>query len=165
MSQKTTFILFVLIALAGVLFSGYLTYYHYWGGGCQKAIVSCGGGGQTVLIFGLPTCVYGFFMFLLVAVLALLGLGQKKRSFLKANLIISLVGTLFALAVSIYEIWIIKIAVSGLPACVYGFFIYLALLIVSVIGSKTGPGILPAVPPSQPASPNVGQSGPASPIQ
>lgn len=157
MKLKTALLVVFFIALLGVAFSGYLTYYKYWGGGCEKAIVSCGGGGRTVLIFGLPTCVYGFFMFSLVAILALFGLAKKKRCYLTANLIISLIGTLFALSLTIYEIWIIKIAVSGLPACAYGFFIYLAALIASFVGYRTKEPQLPLVPPVTPAPPATGQ--------
>ncbi len=155
MKVKTTLLIVFVIALLGVAFSGYLTYYNYWGGGCQEAIVSCGGGGKTVEIFGLPTCVYGLFMFSLVAILSLIGLAKNKRSYLTANLIISLIGTLFALGVSIYEIWIIKIAVSGLPACAYGFFIYLAALIAAFIGYRSKGEQLPLVPPVTPTTPTT----------
>lgn len=155
MRLKTALIVIFFIALLGTAFSGYLTYYNYWGGGCQEAIISCSGGGRTVEIFGLPTCVYGFFMFLLVAVLSLIGLATKKRCYLTSNLIISLIGTLFALGVTIYEIWIVKIAVSGLPACAYGFFIYLAALIASYIGFRKNDAQLPLVPPVTPTAPTT----------
>lgn len=56
------------LAAAGVLFSGYLSYNELWGGAA-----ACGvpGGG---LIFGLPACVYGFAMYILVLAVALLSL-------------------------------------------------------------------------------------------
>jgi uncharacterized membrane protein len=51
------------IAIAGMLFSGYLTYNEFHG-------VSC----TATTIFGLPPCIYGFVMYLVVGVLASLAL-------------------------------------------------------------------------------------------
>jgi len=61
------------LAVAGVLFSGYLSYNELWGGAA-----ACGAPGSG-LIFGLPACVYGFFMYLVVLIIAILSLRGKKR--------------------------------------------------------------------------------------
>ena len=68
MRHKTATIIVLIVALGGMIFSGYLSYTNLWGSGCQEALIKCGGA-KTVEIFGLPTCVYGFFMFLIEAVL------------------------------------------------------------------------------------------------
>ncbi len=59
------------LAAAGLLFSGYLSYNELFAGAA-----ACGvpGGG---LIFGLPACVYGFFMYLLVLIIALLSMRTR----------------------------------------------------------------------------------------
>ena len=61
------------LAAAGLLFSGYLSYNELFAGAA-----ACGapGGG---LIFGLPACVYGFFMYLVVFIIAVVSLQGKKR--------------------------------------------------------------------------------------
>ncbi|MDD5566808.1 MAG: hypothetical protein PHH01_01295 [Patescibacteria group bacterium] len=145
MKSKTALMAILVTSLAGVIYSGYLTYNNYWGGGCEKAIVSCSGGGQPVEIFGLPTCVYGFFMFLIVAILSIIGLGQDKKTYLKSIFVISLIGTLFALGVTIYEMWIMENPATTLPACAYGFFIYLIALIFASLGFRGMKATPPAV--------------------
>ncbi len=59
------------LAAAGLLFSGYLSYNELFAGAA-----ACGvpGGG---LIFGLPACVYGFFMYLLVLIIARLSMRTR----------------------------------------------------------------------------------------
>lgn len=60
----------LVISIAGLLFSGYLSYTELF----QK--VCAFGGCQDLL--GLPVCVYGFIMYLAVFVLSLLGIKSKK---------------------------------------------------------------------------------------
>ena len=55
------------IAVAGMLFSGYLSYGEF----TQK---SCSTGQCETNVAGVPACVYGFVMYLIVFVLCLLGL-------------------------------------------------------------------------------------------
>lgn len=53
------------ISIAGLLFSGYLSYMELFAeGGCSDAIVSCGT--KDFSLLGLPACVYGFVMYLLI---------------------------------------------------------------------------------------------------
>ena len=61
------------LSVAGLLFSGYLSYNELWGGAAACGVPGSG------LIFGLPACVYGFFMYLLVLAIAVLSLQNKKR--------------------------------------------------------------------------------------
>jgi hypothetical protein len=58
------------ISLFGVVFSGVLTYREVFG----TSAVVCPAPGAPGTVFGYPACVYGFFMYLLVAGTALAGL-------------------------------------------------------------------------------------------
>ncbi|MFA6197764.1 MAG: vitamin K epoxide reductase family protein [Patescibacteria group bacterium] len=151
MKLSTALKVTLVFGLGGVIFSGYLSYYNIWGSGCEHAFISCGGA-KAVKIFGQPTCVYGFFMFLITAILSLIGLAKSsKLGWLKSVFVVALIGTLFSLSLSIYELWIIDTTVNGLPACVYGFFFYAVALIASIFGltAKTN---LPAVQNTPPSS-------------
>jgi len=56
--------------MAGMLFSGYLSY-----GEVIQQVCPVGGCG---LIFGIPACLYGFVMYTLVFITSLLGIMAKK---------------------------------------------------------------------------------------
>lgn len=58
------------IGLVGVLFSGYLSY-------SELVASKCILGGCSYVL-GLPACVYGFVMYTIVFVVALLGIRSKK---------------------------------------------------------------------------------------
>jgi len=67
------------MSVAGLIFSGYLSYMELFAGGCQNTLVQCG---SNFSLFNLPACVYGFFMYLIIFSVSLWGLGgygiQKK---------------------------------------------------------------------------------------
>ena len=65
----------MIISIIGILFSGYLSYQELFTGTCNVDAVNCGI--KTNLIGGLPACVYGFFMYLLVFIISLLGLKKQ----------------------------------------------------------------------------------------
>jgi len=62
----------VLFSIFGMLFSGYLS----WGELVPGAAVVCAAASGKIL--GLPTCVWGFIMYLIIGVLAYLALQTKK---------------------------------------------------------------------------------------
>ena len=64
------------ISLFGVVFSGVLSYREVFG---QTAAV-CPSPGAPGTVFGYPACVYGFFMYLVVAGAAVAGLLSGRRS-------------------------------------------------------------------------------------
>ena len=64
MTGKTALKIILVISIVGLLFSGFLSYRELVGGDCNLGFVSCGT--KTGLILGLPACVYGFFMYLVV---------------------------------------------------------------------------------------------------
>jgi uncharacterized membrane protein len=66
MKSKTSLTIISIISLMGILFSGYLTISELSAGQCPVS----GGCSQ---IFGLPTCMYGLIMYLIVFVVSILG--------------------------------------------------------------------------------------------
>lgn len=69
MKATNSLLTIILISFAGILFSGYLTFSELSSGACSL------GGCQAIL--GLPTCLYGLIMYLLVFIIALLGIKKK----------------------------------------------------------------------------------------
>jgi ABC-type tungstate transport system substrate-binding protein len=63
------------VAVIGLVFSGVLTYREFFGSG---AIASCPSPGAPGTVFGYPACVYGFFMYVIITGLAVLGLRAKS---------------------------------------------------------------------------------------
>lgn len=72
MSKETALKIILVLSAAGSLFSGYLSYKELFAENCALGCTSAG------TIFGLPVCVYGFLMFLIVFLTALLGQTSKK---------------------------------------------------------------------------------------
>jgi hypothetical protein len=65
MSSKQAVLVVFFISIAGLLFSGYLSYYELFvPAGCSAAIINCGS--KPVNIANLPACVYGFLMYLVI---------------------------------------------------------------------------------------------------
>ena len=63
------------VAVFGASFSGVLTYRELFG----SAAAVCPSPGAPGTVFGYPACVYGFFMYLLVAGVAAAGLFIHRR--------------------------------------------------------------------------------------
>ncbi len=63
------------VSLFGAAFSGVLSYRELFG----ATAVSCPAPGAPGTVFGYPACVYGFFMYLIVAGTALAGLLSSGR--------------------------------------------------------------------------------------
>jgi uncharacterized membrane protein len=64
------------IALFGASFSGFLTYQEVFG----RSAAACPSVGAPGTVFGYPACVYGFFMYVTIAVVALMGLASDRRA-------------------------------------------------------------------------------------
>ncbi len=144
MTFKTLFWSITVFSIAGMALSGYLSWYNLWGPGCSETFISCGGP-EPILIFGLPTCVYGFFMFLLTGILGVLGVAEKnKRLVLRWLLGVSIVGVGFSAFLSYYEMFVQKL--EELPACAYGLILYILILIATIIGLKKHVELMKAKP-------------------
>jgi len=61
----------LVISIAGMLFSGYLSYSELFNQTCAL-------GGACTSVATIPACVYGFFMYLIVLIISILGLKNKK---------------------------------------------------------------------------------------
>lgn len=121
--MKKSFIFLTLLSLAGVLFSGYLSWSKIFSGTCPL-------NEGCPLFLGYPACYTGFILFFSLFVLSLL----KKTPIVK---VISFLGIVFALY-STYVDLVFLSCPGGycqysllLPTCIYGLFIYLAIFIIS----------------------------------
>ncbi|MBU6141526.1 hypothetical protein KGO95_00215 [Patescibacteria group bacterium] len=74
-SLRTILLSLFLISLAGLAFSGVLSYQELWGG----TGISCPAPGAPGTVGGYPACVYGFFMYLLLALIAGRGVMLSRR--------------------------------------------------------------------------------------
>lgn len=73
--MKRALQLILVFALAGLVFSGTLTYREVF-----ASTATCRSAGTPGTIFGFPTCVYGFFMYLAITITAIVGLIAGRRS-------------------------------------------------------------------------------------
>ncbi len=133
MRRKVSLITILIIAIAGIIFSGYLSYHTLFTDGCSEEIISCGS--EPIEIFGLSTCVYGFFMYLILIVMSITAIVRdKKRGLQKSLLIVGIAGLLFSGYLSVYESFFQGTTLTELPDCVYGFVMYLGIVIVAWLG-------------------------------
>jgi uncharacterized membrane protein len=70
-NKQTALTIILLISIAGLLFSGYLSYTEL----VQKVCPFGGCGG----LLGVPVCVYGFFMYLAVFIVSICGLKSREK--------------------------------------------------------------------------------------
>lgn len=62
------------IALAGLIFSGYLSFTELFLKFCGASQL---GLGQCTSIIGVPACVFGFFMYLVILIISIIGIKSK----------------------------------------------------------------------------------------
>jgi len=63
------------ISIAGILFSGYLSYTEIFAGFCGSSKL---GIGACSNVFQIPACVYGFFMYLAILIISFIGLKKTR---------------------------------------------------------------------------------------
>ena len=73
--MKRALLLILVMALAGLVFSGTLTYREVF-----AAAATCPSPGAPGTILGYPACVYGFFMYLAITITAVAGLISGRRA-------------------------------------------------------------------------------------
>ena len=71
MKKQTALKTLLGISVAGVLFSGYLSYTELFQQVC--ALGTC-----STTVFNVPSCVYGFVMYLIGLIISILGLNSKE---------------------------------------------------------------------------------------
>lgn len=116
------------MALAGTLFSGYLTVYTFITNqpGCD------------LFFFGLPSCFYGAIMYVLVLGFSLYLIHTTKGRIPKVIAAVGLVGVLFAAFLTSYILSVAScttLDILGMPPCVYGVAIFIIILILSIAGA------------------------------
>ncbi len=127
------------LGLAGLLFSGYLS-------SIKLFTSTCAFNEPCPYFLGYPACYFGFGMFLIIFISALLGLMKKtpNRTMSKTIVWISFLGILFAGYFTIPEIGILLSGVDagyslGLPTCAYGLIFYIIIFIITAQYLKTNP--------------------------
>ena len=73
--MKRALQLILVFALAGLTFSGTLTYREVF-----ASAAKCPSPGAPGTILGYPACVYGFFMYLAITIIAIVGLRSGARA-------------------------------------------------------------------------------------
>jgi uncharacterized membrane protein len=74
-AMKPLLAIIVIVAVAGLAFSGYLSYRELFAGAGQ-----CTPLGDSGTIFGAPPCIYGFFMYLAIVVMAAFALFHRRAT-------------------------------------------------------------------------------------
>ena len=120
------------VGILGVLFSGYLSAVKFF-------TSTCAFNEPCPYFLGYPACWYGFGLFLIIFITAVLGIWEKisKQKMAEVLSIVSGLGIIFAGYFTIPEI---KIMLSGaetsyslgLPTCAYGLIFYILIFIFSV---------------------------------
>ena len=128
------------LSLAGVLFSGYLSLHKLFSGTCAF--------NETCSYFlGYPACWYGFAMFLCMFLVSGFSL-RKKMADTRASrwlFSVSALGILFAGYFVFLDVGILASGMPsvtsglGLPICVYGLILYLAIFILSIVSGRRRP--------------------------
>ena len=75
METRTALISILVISAIGLLFSGFLSYGEVFKGVCTSSEL---GMGTCTVFAGIPACVYGFVMYLIVFIISWIGLKSIK---------------------------------------------------------------------------------------
>lgn len=119
------------LSLGGTLFAGYLSFYKYFLG-------SCAFNEPCPTFIGYPSCWFGFGLFAILLMNALVGLLKEdaRPRLLRPILATAVAGTLFAGWFTLQEIlaWLSGAGIRyalGLPTCAYGLVFFLALAVLT----------------------------------
>ena len=121
----------IIIALIGILFSGYLTIGQLISGTCPI-------GGGCPFLWSYPVCMYGLIIFMILFVTSIILYYKKDDQFDKKVLLyVSLAGVLFSLYFSIKELFFTTYTPGFrwpllMPTCIYGLIMYLIIFCKAV---------------------------------
>jgi len=76
MEIKRTLIVIIIISIAGILFSGYLSYTELFAGFCGTEKL---GMGSCTNVLRIPACVYGLIMYAAIFIISLIALLKKNE--------------------------------------------------------------------------------------
>ncbi|MFA6446524.1 MAG: hypothetical protein WCW14_04745 [Candidatus Paceibacterota bacterium] len=126
----------LILSIAGLLFSGYLS-------GIKLFTSTCAFNEPCPYFLGYPACWYGFAMYLIMFIASVILLRNKMNSkgVLKIITVVSVLGIIFAGYFTIPEVTLLINGAKsnyglGLPTCAYGLIFFIAIFIVSIFGYK-----------------------------
>lgn len=123
------FIVFLLVlALAGLIFSGYLSAVKFFSG-------SCAFNESCPYFLGYPACWYGFAMYLVMFIVTLLALiwQTAPRTAFKIDVAVAFLGIIFAGSFVVQEVAASRVTGTlGLSTCAYGLIFYTAIFITAL---------------------------------
>jgi hypothetical protein len=142
MKSKTAYLVAFILAIAGVLFAGFLSISTILFGVCPLK-EACPN------FFGQPACIYGFVLFTALLVLSAImyfkkekkSTGKKKNCLWTSTFAVSILGILFA-AVSIYKELSFPCPAGGcsysllLPTCIYGFAFFVGIFVFLLLAKR-----------------------------
>jgi uncharacterized membrane protein len=116
----------VILAIAGIAFSTYLTYYTF----------SSGQSACELTILGLPSCFYGLVMYLLIAIPSLSVLLPNRNMKTGALFALSLAGIAFSASLTVYIFSLgqscVNLNIYGAPPCVLGLIMYTLVFLIGL---------------------------------
>jgi uncharacterized membrane protein len=135
MNTKNNLLTALFLSIAGVLFAGYLT--------VTKLITgTCSFGESCPFLWNHPVCIYGLIIFftVMISIISLL-ITPSDRLARRYLLYSSILGVLFSAYYSYQEVFnpicgnacIYKL---GLPTCIYGFIVFVAVFICVMLYRK-----------------------------
>jgi uncharacterized membrane protein len=71
-NKETALKIVSVIAVVGIMFSGYLSYNEIFTGVCAA-------GGSCPSVYNIPACVYGLIMYIIVLVISTMGLQEQSK--------------------------------------------------------------------------------------
>src|SRR3989344_9193386 len=131
MRKNKTSVALLVLSIAGLLFSGYLS-------GVKLFTSTCAFNEACPYFLGYPACYFGFVMFLLLTLFSFKLVADKAEHLegLLGIKILSVLGILFAGYFTFLEIPVLLkdglgAYIFGLPTCTLGFLFYLAIAILA----------------------------------
>jgi uncharacterized membrane protein len=116
----------LVLAILGVAFSTYLTYYTF----------SSGQSACELRILGLPSCFYGLVVYLLIALPSLSVMLANRNLKSEALFSLSLIGIIFSASLTVYIFGLgescVNLNIFGAPPCVLGLIMYTLVLLIGL---------------------------------
>ncbi len=116
----------VVLAILGIAFSSYLTYYTF----------SSGQSACELTILGLPSCFYGLVVYLLIALPSVSVMLTNRNMKTGALVGLSVIGIVFSASLTAYILTLgqscVNLSVFGAPPCVLGLIMYALVFLIGL---------------------------------